>query len=493
VINIETEILNKDYDSCLHKQQQQQTQQQQQQQQQQQESSHPSIDIYSYTVDDEEDHSTADNDEYAVPDDLFEVKRKGSNPPPSVPPPYAWKGIAMVEESVNGVGNSSSVDNFDCLYATIGSKEEEKEQAISALPAYVVTIPTISCYAACNNFNVPPALAPASAGFFLNKNDEYTSNMSTVHYCDYCESQCSADCEQIPKYGSTVLWCMRSVPANSSKEESMNNGDGDGFIFDNSVSVEWIEPSPTLASPSYLSSPVNHQLCLCSSSTGATQCNSSSDEGVYKCIIKGSDVTETLQFTYSVYKLTTVPSTSAPGNNVIITSSSSVKNDQNSTLPYYGGIGLLATTNLLTFIVLVTSCVALGRSRANVTVQSNPIGSLSVINIETEILNKDYDSCLHKQQQQQTQQQQQQQESSHPSIDIYSYVVVDEDCTHSTADDNDEYAVPDDLFEMKKKGSNPPPPVPPPYAGKGLLRWKRHALGRSRANVTVQSNPIRSS
>ncbi|XP_019855785.1 PREDICTED: uncharacterized protein LOC109584476 [Amphimedon queenslandica] len=331
--------------------------------------------------------------------------------------------------------------------------------------------------------------------------------MSTVYHCDHCESQCSADCEQTPKYGSTVLWCMRSVPANSSKEESMNNGDGDGFTFDNSVSVKWIEPSPTLANPPYLSSPVNHQLCLCSLSTGATQCNSSSDEGVYKCIIKGSDVIETLQFTYSVYKLTTVPSTSAPGNNVIITSSRRTikasttlptiiattaktttnipsidtpcsldllhvtacpSSNQNSTLPYYSGIGLLLTTNLVTFIVLVTGCVyiiyskkqtkyALGRSRANVTVQSNPIRSSSVINIETEIQNEEYNTC--------PQEQQEQQESPHP-IGVYSYVVIDKE-DHSTAD-NDEYAVPDDLCEVKGKGSNPPPSVPPPYAGKGV-------------------------
>ncbi|XP_019863028.1 PREDICTED: uncharacterized protein LOC109591856, partial [Amphimedon queenslandica] len=235
VINIETEILNEDYGLCLHKQQQQQ--------QQQQESSYPSIDIYSSVDDQDCTHSTAnDNDEYAVPDDLFEVKRKGSDPPPPVPPPYAGKGIDKVEERVNGVGNSSSVDNFDCFYATIGSKEEEKEQAI----------PTIPCYAACNNFNVPPSSAPASAGFFLNKNDEYISNMSTVHYCDHCESLCSADCKLTPKYGSTVLWCMRSVPTNSSQEESMK--DQDGFIFDDNVSVDWIEPSPTLASPPYLSS-----------------------------------------------------------------------------------------------------------------------------------------------------------------------------------------------------------------------------------------------
>ncbi|XP_019855777.1 PREDICTED: cell wall integrity and stress response component 3-like [Amphimedon queenslandica] len=359
--------------------------------------------------------------------------------------------------------------------------------------------------------------------------------MFTVYHCDHCESQCSADCEQTPKYGSTVLWCVKSVATNSSKEESMR--DQDGIIFDNSVSFEWIEPSPTLASLPYLSSQVNHQLCLCSLNTGVTQCNSSSEEGVYRCIIKGSDVTETLQFTYSVYKLITVPTststTSAPGNNIITSSSSyqtmkvstttllstetttttttvnnfssvtsvsssslssttcpsSVK-DQNSTLLHYGGIGLLATTNLLTFIVLVTSCVyiihskkqtkyALGRSRANVTVQSNPIGSLSVINIETEILNKDYDSCLHKQQQQQTQQQQQQQqqqqESSHPSIDIYSYTVDDEE-DHSTAD-NDEYAVPDDLFEVKRKGSNPPPSVPPPYAWKGIAMVEESVNG----------------
>uniref|UniRef100_A0A1X7U842 Uncharacterized protein n=1 Tax=Amphimedon queenslandica TaxID=400682 RepID=A0A1X7U842_AMPQE len=291
--------------------------------------------------------------------------------------------------------------------------------------------------------------------------------------------------------------------------------DQDGIIFDNSVSFEWIEPSPTLASLPYLSSQVNHQLCLCSLNTGVTQCNSSSEEGVYRCIIKGSDVTETLQFTYSVYKLITVPTststTSAPGNNIITSSSSyqtmkvstttllstetttttttvnnfssvtsvsssslssttcpsSVK-DQNSTLLHYGGIGLLATTNLLTFIVLVTSCVyiihskkqtkyALGRSRANVTVQSNPIGSLSVINIETEIQNEEYNTC--------PQEQQEQQESPHP-IGVYSYVVIDKE-DHSTAD-NDEYAVPDDLCEVKGKGSNPPPSVPPPYAGKGV-------------------------
>ena len=105
-------------------------QQQQQQQQQQHESSHPSIDIYSYAVDDEDctyPTNNNDNDEYATPDELFEVKRKGSNRP-SVPPPYVGRGIDNVEERVNGVGTSGSADNLDCLYATIGSKEEKKEQ-----------------------------------------------------------------------------------------------------------------------------------------------------------------------------------------------------------------------------------------------------------------------------------------------------------------------------------------------------------------------------
>uniref|UniRef100_A0A1X7U6W8 Uncharacterized protein n=1 Tax=Amphimedon queenslandica TaxID=400682 RepID=A0A1X7U6W8_AMPQE len=322
--------------------------------------------------------------------------------------------------------------------------------------------------------------------------------MSTIYRCNHCESQCSIN---------TALWCIRRIPINSSME-TMNTYD---YTFDYNVSVEWIEPTPSQTSPQYLSSQVNHQLCLCSLTTGASPCNSSrDDEGVYKCIVKGSSVTETLQFTYSVYKLTTVTSTGKPStpSNVIITSSfyrtmgastttflstettttktitnipsidtlcslcslhatACPSSNQNSTLPYYGGIGLLATTNLVTFIVLVTGCVALGRSRANITVlQSNPIGSLSVINIETEIRNEDYDSCSHKRQQQQ-QQQQQQQESSHPSIDIY-LSVDDEDCTHSTADDNDEYATPDDLFEIKRKGSNPPPSVPPPYAGKEI-------------------------
>ena len=231
--------------------------------------------------------------------------------------------------------------------------------------------------------------------------------MSTVHYCDHCESQCSTDCEQTPQCGSTVLWCIRSVPTNSSKEESMKNVDG--FIFDNNVSVEWIEPTPSQASPQYLSSQVNHQLCLCNGTIYTSQCNSSSEEGVYKCIIKGSNVTETLQFTYSVYKINTVPSTSttsAPENNVIITSSSyqtmkpsttlstiiattttttktttnspsidtscslsslhvtaCPSSNQDSTIPYYGGIGLLAITNLLTLIVLVTSCVYIIHSK----------------------------------------------------------------------------------------------------------------------------------
>uniref|UniRef100_A0A1X7U890 Ig-like domain-containing protein n=1 Tax=Amphimedon queenslandica TaxID=400682 RepID=A0A1X7U890_AMPQE len=402
----------------------------------------------------------------------------------------------------------------------------------------IFSVLTISCYAACNGDNISPASPPTLAGFFLHKNDEYISNMSTIYRCNHCEPHCSIDCEVTPsRCGSTGFWCIRSIPKNSSMEDSMNVH---GYKFDDNVSVEWIEPTPTLASPPYLSSQVNHQLCLCSSSTGATQCNSSSDEGVYRCIIKGSDVTETLQFTYSVYQLTS--SSTCSGNSyVIITPSSSYQTlkapttallsketttaskiiatrttissttetttettttttvnnfssvtsvsssslnsttcpssvkDQNSTIPHYGGIGLLATTNLLTLIVLVTSCVALGRSRANVTVQSNPIGSLSVINIETEILNEDYDSCLHKQQQQ-DQQQQQQQESSHPSIDIYSYAVDDEE-DHSTANDNDEYATPDDLFEIKGKGSNPPPSVPPPYAGKGVAKVEETVTG----------------
>ena len=110
-------------------QQQQQTpqqpSQQEQQQEQQQESSRPAIDIYSYAVDDEDyNQSNNDNDDYAVPADVQEDKRRGSNPP-SVPPPYSGRGIDEVKERENGVGNS--IDNTDCLYATIDSKEDEKE------------------------------------------------------------------------------------------------------------------------------------------------------------------------------------------------------------------------------------------------------------------------------------------------------------------------------------------------------------------------------
>ena len=254
----------------------------------------------------------------------------------------------------------------------------------------------------------------------MYKNDENISNESTIYHCDHCEPECSINCEQMPsRCASTALWCIRSIPKNSSMEESID------FSIDYNVTVEWIEPSPSQKYPQYSSSSTNHQLCLCSISNGAP-CNSSSEEGVYKCIIKGDIVTETLQFTYSMYKLTSTSST--PGNNVTITSSSyqtievsttaslsietttetsagtsiisttstrtsviistetatvltettiasphytssdtpsslhstmcsSTVKDQVSTIPHYAGIGLLLATNLLTLIVLVTSCV----------------------------------------------------------------------------------------------------------------------------------------
>ena len=231
--------------------------------------------------------------------------------------------------------------------------------------------------------------------------------MSTIYHCNHCEPQCFINCEKTPsRCGSTELGCIRSILKNSSMENSTD------YALDSDVSVEWIEPTPSLGNPQNLSS-TNHQLCLC---TGASQCNSSSEEGVYKCIIKGSNVTETLQFTYLVYKINST-STCSGNNYITITSSSSSYrtfqvsktitllstettvimakttetitttmvnnsssvtsfslhstttcssssvNDQDSTIPYYGGIGLLAITNLLTLIVLVTSCVYIIHSK----------------------------------------------------------------------------------------------------------------------------------
>ena len=230
--------------------------------------------------------------------------------------------------------------------------------------------------------------------------------MSTIYHCNHCEPQCFINCEKTPsRCGSTELGCIRSILKNSSMENSTD------YALDNDVSVEWIEPTPSLGNPQYLSSSTNHQLCL-------SQCNSSSEEGVYKCIIKGSNVTETLQFTYSVYKINST-STCSGNNYITITSSSSSYrtfqvsktitllstettatsiimakttetitttmvnnsslvtsfslhsttcssssvNDQDSTIPYYGGIGLLAITNLLTLILLVTSCVYIIHSK----------------------------------------------------------------------------------------------------------------------------------
>ena len=236
-----------------------------------------------------------------------------------------------------------------------------------------------------------------------NYDAEIVGNKSVLYTCDHCKPQCAGK--------ETTFWCLR-----------VQSSEANGYVIDDEAKATWNLPNETLTN---LNSTPSDPFCFCVQNVGFTNCSSfpKTYGGTFKCVITYSSmmgssdatVTETLLFTHSVYttsddtkqtqmptssfvtsmlsifsstssstillgQTTTTPlltisslcsstvteqqvSSTTPLLTISSSCSSTVASEQVSTTPYYAGIGLLVATNLITIILLISSCVYISSQR----------------------------------------------------------------------------------------------------------------------------------
>ena len=218
---------------------------------------------------------------------------------------------------------------------------------------------------------------------YFHTDFDIVDNESSLHTCDHCEPQCVEE--------HIAFWCLRG------------KYDGGTLIIDYNAKATWYfleAPSESMI----VNSTLSNSFCFCDQNDAVTNCSSfpKTYGGTFKCVITYSNmmgssdvtVTETLLFTHSVYttsddtKQTQMPTslfvtsmlsilsstssstillgqtTATPLLTISSSCSSTVTEQQVSgTTPYYAGIGLLVATNLITIILLISSCVYISSQR----------------------------------------------------------------------------------------------------------------------------------
>ena len=242
---------------------------------------------------------------------------------------------------------------------------------------------------------------------YFNTELDTVDNESSLYTCDHCEPQCAEE--------YTAFWCLRG-----------KNDSGDTHIvIDYNAKATWFFSEAPQESM-IVNSTLSNSFCFCDQNNGVTgtaNCSSfpKTYGGTFKCVITYSSmmgpsyatVTETLLFTHSVYatsndtKQTQMPTSlfvtsmlsffSSTSSSTILlgqttatplltissscsstvteqqvsttplltisSSCSSTVAEQVSTTPHYAGIGLLVVTNLITIILLISSCVYISSQR----------------------------------------------------------------------------------------------------------------------------------
>ena len=214
---------------------------------------------------------------------------------------------------------------------------------------------------------------------------DIVDNESSFYTCDHCEPQCVEE--------HIAFWCLRGKIRGSSDTH---------IIIDYNAKATWYFPEAPQESM-IVNSTLSNSFCFCDRNDALTNCSSfpKTYGGTFKCVITYSNmmgssdvtVTETLLFTHSVYttsddtKQTQMPTslfvtsmlsilssissstillgqtTATPLLTISSSCSSTVTEQQVSTTPYYAGIGLLIVTNLITIILLISSCVYISSQR----------------------------------------------------------------------------------------------------------------------------------
>ena len=219
---------------------------------------------------------------------------------------------------------------------------------------------------------------------------DIVDNESSFYTCDHCEPQCVEE--------HIAFWCLRGKIRGSSDTH---------IIIDYNAKATWYFPEAPQESM-IVNSTLSNSFCFCDRNNGMSESKPGTNNcssfpkaygGTFKCVVSYSNmgssgaITETLLFTHSVYttsndtKQTQMPTSSFVTSMLSILSSTSsstillgqttatplltissscpstVTEQVSSTIPYYAGIGLLVATNLITIILLISSCIYISSQR----------------------------------------------------------------------------------------------------------------------------------